>query len=483
MHRVSTPSPRRRPTVPPLSEMDAPGRAPTRTTASGADPDAQLWTPRVGEDADEQAASAQRAVAEERAAVARAVLTQRAAAAAAGDGDQPRRPRRQIAGHPVAGAAVLGLAALLVGLRLWLVGSGSLFGAGPVRALDAAVLTTVALALALSRDVPAGAGRGAYGRRLAVVLAVPVLVGAGLTLLVPATPTSAPAAGCPGAPVRGAAFVAVTAAEAATRSGPGRSYSTSGRFPAGCAVGFAGYCLGDPVRNETWPSWADSRWLMVDRREDGPAALVARHLSGEPELPRFLPSAALAPAEPAEGLPQLSTAECGRDGLRPPGETAMQAVAPGERAANLSARASRAANIGFAVWVAPDPLTGVPPLLRGEGYQQVVGAAEDRSDFPGAAGPAGRRAVSWDYVSLIRDLDGRRRTPTVTVAVLAVGCEAPSAPADARTAAVIIYSITGVRLSGPQQRLRGYQLRSRTEPALRALDLDRLTRVACQSPL
>lgn len=503
MAQVSTPSPRRRPTVPPLSELDAPGRGPTRTAPVGDDPAATLWTPRSGADGDDQtgvpagpevtqqrslgddqaAVAAQRAVADERAAVARAVLAQRAATVAVGDGAAPGRFGALLSGHPVPSAVALGLAALLVVLRLWLVGSGSLFGAVPVHALDATIVAVLALGLALGRDVggAGAAGSGARGRRLAIVLAVPLLVAAGMTLLLPATPTSAPAAACPAAPVRGAAFVAVTAADAATRSGPGRSYGISGRFPAGCAVGIAGYCLGDPMPSRSWTGWSDSRWLMVDRPEGGAAALVARHLSGEPSLPRFLPSAAVTPAGPQEDLPLLSTAECGRDGLRMPGETAMEDVVADRHTANLSARASRAANIGFAVWVAPDPSTGVPPLLRGEAYQQVTGTTS--TDGSGTAGPAGRRTVSWDYRSLIRDLDTHRRTPTVTVAVLAVGCEAPSAPTQDATAAVITYTVTGQRLSPPQQRLRGHQLGSLRDPALRGLNLHRLTTAACQSPL
>lgn len=486
MAPVHTPSSRRHPTVPPLADLDAPGRRPVRAARAGGEPGAPLWTPRTGEDADEQAAAAQRAVADERAAVARAVLAERAAAASAGDGRTPGPLRRwTVAGYPA--PVALGLAALLVALRLWLVGSGALFGTGPVRALDAAVAATVllALALALSREVAAKkVDRGVAARRLAVVLAVPVLVLAGLTLVAPATPASAPAAGCPTAPVRGAPFVAVTAADAGAHSGPGRSYATTGRFPTGCAVGFAGYCLGDPVPNPTWPSWADRRWLLVDRRADGPAALVARHLSGEPAAPRFLPSAVVAAADPEDALPQLSTAECGREGLRVAGQVSLDDVVPGPIDSNLSARVTRAANVGFARWVAPDPTTGVPPLLRGESYQQITGVAADRSDHPGATGPSGRRTVSWNYRSLIRDLDTGRRTREATVAVLAVGCEAPSVPAAAETAALTTYSVVGVRLSGPERRLTGKQVPTAVARGqLRGLDLRRLTKVACQSPL
>jgi hypothetical protein len=371
------------------------------------------------------------------------------------------------------------VAALLVGLRLWLVGSGALYGTGPVRALDAVVAASVLLALALSWERPDRAGNA---RRLGVLLAVPVLVAGGLALLVPATPASAPAEGCPAAPVRGAPYVGVTTAAGVARSGPGRSHEVSGRFPAGCAVGFAGYCLGDPAPAAAWPGWTDSRWLMVGRQDAGPAALLARRLSGEPEAPRFLPSALVQPARAADALPLLSTAECGRDALRVPGDTTLDDVTPGPVQANLAARAARAANIGFAVWVAPDPATGSAPLLRGGPYQQVVGRAENGTDSPGATGPSGRRVVTWDYVSLIHDLDLGRRTPTATVAVLAVACEAPSAPAEPETAAVTTYAVTGMRMSAPQQRMTGRDVAAATDGPLRGLNLRRLTTTACQTP-
>ncbi|HYT11099.1 MAG TPA: hypothetical protein VEL73_10615, partial [Mycobacteriales bacterium] len=422
----------------------------------------------------ERAAAAQRAVADERAAIARAVVAERTAAAG-GANRPPAGPHRwTVAGRPAAAPTGLGVAALLILARLWLVGSGSLFGTGPVRALDAVVAASVLLALAQVVHLPSPpTDRAGYARRIAVVLATPVLVAGGLTLLVPATPTSAPAPGCPAAPVRGGHSVAVTVADTSARSGPSRAFPVSGRFPTGCALALAGYCLGDAVPSATAPTWADSRWLLVDRHPDGPAALVARQLSGEPAAPRFLPSAAVAPAGTHDTLPLLSGAECGRDGLRGPGETALEDVLPGPLAANLSARVAGAADIGFARWVASDPQTGSAPLLRGEAYQQLSG--------PGATGPGGRRTVSWDYRALIADLDPGRRTPTVTVAVLAVGCEAPSAPAAEQTAALTTYTVSGVRLSGPRQRLTGRQIPGLDGP-LGGLDLRRLTAAACQPP-
>lgn len=492
MPRVSTPSSRRRPQVPPLSQLDAPIRR------AGSEAGEPLWAARGGDGADvtadrgpgsanpanpanpadaavdqaaDAAVAAQRAVAEERAAVARAVLAERAALVGAAAGRS--WPRRLAAAHPAAGPVVLTLAAVLVLLRLWLVGSGTLFGAAPVHALDVAVAASVALALALTLS-----GRRPASHRAAAVLAVPVLVVAGLTVLVPATPTSAPAAACPAAPVRGAAFVGVTLADEVTRSGPGRAYPTSGRFPVGCAVGFAGWCPGDVVPDRTWPAWASSRWLLVDRPE-GPAALVARHVSGVPAARRFLPSGAVAPGGSLAALPVLSTADCGRELPRPPGETALDDVRPGPLAGNLSARAPWAANVGFALWVAPDPATGAVPLRNGTDYRQVGGT---HGDVSGAAGAAGRRTVSWDHQALVRDLDVRRRTERVTVAVLAIGCEAPAVPTDLRTAAVTRYAISGGQLSPRLVRLRGYQIQERTDPALQSLDLDRLARVACQPP-
>ena len=74
--------------------------------------------------------------------------------------------------------------------------------------------------------------------------------------------------------------------------------------------------------------------------------------------------------------------------------------------------------VGFALWVAPDPATGAVPLRNGSDYRQVGGT---HGDVPGAAGAAGRRTVSWDYEALIHDLDVRRRTERVTVALLASG--------------------------------------------------------------
>ncbi|HEX6755235.1 MAG TPA: hypothetical protein VF109_04750, partial [Mycobacteriales bacterium] len=470
--RVSIPDEpptRRRPIVPPLADLDAPGRTGRRFP---------LWTPgdpAKPEPVDEEA---QRTVAQERAAIARVVLAERAGRAAAAGapvdpGPAPRPAPRRRSAWPA--AAALAGAAVLVAARLWLVGTGALFGTGPVRALDVVVGAAVLLAVALSWDLlPARTDPATVARRVAVLLAVPLLVAGALTLLVPATPASAPAAGCPAAPVHGAGYVAVTTTGATARGGPGRSYATSDRFPAGCAIGFAGYCLGDPVPDPIWPFWSDARWLLVERAGTGAARLVARHLSGEPGAPRFLPSSALTAADPSAALPLLTTAECGRDGIRAAGETVLDDVRPGPLAGNLSATAARSTNLGFAVWVAPDPATGAAPLLRGDPYQQVDA---------GAGGPGGRRAVTFDYRSLILDLDLGRRTPEATIALLAVPCDAPSAPADPGTAALTTYSVTGVRLSAPTGRLTGRDVPEAVSAGrLRGLDLTRLTTAACATP-
>lgn len=470
MPQVSTPS-RRRPTVPPLSQLDAPGRGfdPTRpvpdrrpdpaateagtANARRAQP-STLWNTPVEQE--EQVLAAQRAVAEERAAVARVVLAERAAKVAAAR--KPRLPR------VVASYALLGGAAVLLLARLWLVGTGALFGPGVVRTLDLAVALALALGLAL------GARPRQGYVRLAVTLGVPALVAAGATLVQPATPTSTPAAACPAAPVRGGGTTAVTTAESTARSGPGRAYETSGRFPAGCAVAVAGYCLGDatPAGN----GWMDGRWLLVQRRAGGPTALVSRHLSGEPDQPRFLPASTAALTGPS--LRALPAGDCGD--APAPGPASLEDVAlPGRPPLdpNLAATVGGAANVGFAVWVAPDPATGRSPLLRGDAYRQVPA---------GAAGLGGRRSVRWDYPTLVRDLDPGRATQPVTVAVLAIGCEAPAAPADAGTAGVTTYRIEGRRLSPAQQRLRGTEVGGMRDPSLRGLDLERLAAAACAPP-
>lgn len=461
--------------MPPLSELDAPGRGfdPTRpvperrpdpapadagvvtarSTGRGAQP-SSLWN--MPPEQEEQVLAAQRAVAEERAAVARVVLAERAAKVAAAR--KPKLPRI------VASYALLGGAALVLLARLWLVGTGALFGPGVVRTLDVAVAVAVGLGLAL------GARPRQGYVRLAVTLGVPALVVAGATLVQPATPTSVPAAACPAAPVRGGGTTAITTAESSARSGPGREYETSGRFPAGCAVAVAGYCLGDatPAGN----GWVDGRWLLVQRRAGGPTALVSRHVSGEPDLPRFLPAAAAALTGPS--VPALPARQCGD--APTPGPALLEDVAlPGRPPLdpNLAATVGGAANVGFAVWVAPDPATGKSPLLRGEAYRQVPA---------GVAGLGGRREVRWDYPTLVRDLDPGRKTLPVTVAVLAIGCEAPAAPADAGTAGVTTYRIEGRRLSAAQQRLRGTEVGSMRDPSLRGLDLERLAAAACAPP-
>ncbi|CAA9244317.1 MAG: hypothetical protein AVDCRST_MAG41-1606, partial [uncultured Corynebacteriales bacterium] len=274
---------------------------------------------------------------------------------------------------------------------------------------------------------------------------------------------SAPAAACPAVPVRGAAGTVVTIADVVTREGPGRAYVPSGRLPAGCAVGLAGWCLGDPLPTGV-AGWSDSRWLMV--RRGGP---VARHVSGEPDRPRFLPAAATSP-EAVAGLPLLSTADCGTDGPRVPGATVLEAVSVDRPVTNIVARSAGATNLGFAVWVRPDPATGLAPLLRGEAYQQIGG---------GATLPSGRRVARWDYPGLLRDLDPARRTPAVLLAVAAVGCDGPGASRPATSAAVTTYEVAGGQ-AVRQQRLRGGQ--ARTAPALAGMDLPRLTATACQPP-
>ncbi|MDQ3402126.1 MAG: hypothetical protein M3548_01870 [Actinomycetota bacterium] len=93
----------------------------------------------------------------------------------------------------------------------------------------------------------------------------------------PETPRNAAAPACSNASVEGARLLAQTTEQGVnTRAGAGRQFAQVGRFPAGCTVGFDGYCIGEPLPDILLPPNApDRRWLIAHRSEElVPAAFM-----------------------------------------------------------------------------------------------------------------------------------------------------------------------------------------------------------------
>ncbi|MFJ8815230.1 hypothetical protein [Amycolatopsis thermoflava] len=164
----------------------------------------------------------------------------------------------------VAFGAVLGAAPVVV--RIWLLGDGEVYGAG-VGDFNAAMAACVVLgAICVYHGVvkQTAAPQGAVAL-LSGLVAIGTGAFATAQYFFPETPRQAAAPACHNAPLEGAGFYVQTTEQGVnTRSGPGRQFEQTGRFPASCTVGVDGYCLGEPLDDLTLPPHLpDRRWLRV----------------------------------------------------------------------------------------------------------------------------------------------------------------------------------------------------------------------------
>ncbi len=349
--------------------------------------------------------------------------------------------------------------------RILFVRWGILYGASAVSHVDAIIGALVAIGVAVIAWGLAGAkGKSAAAsntdagaRWMNWVPGVTTLAGAAtlvvslVNLLQPLEPPGLAMRACPGARDNSVPYAGITSATEGvnSRQGPARSYLANGRFPAGCSVGFAAYCLGDPIIDQggvtTDETWVTSRWLLVAKQPGGWRSTAARILSGENPGPQFVSNAFVTPETPYDQLPIGTPRQC--PGTFPyPGKTRLQPF--NASAGTFTAAANHAINMGFAIWIPPRQ-----GFVDGGAYLQLVtpvsAPALTSADNPGAS-PDGTKTVEWDYKNMLptqaRHAAGDSAFQPGHVVIMAIPCLADNIPAKTSTAAIAGYDVpeTGV---------------------------------------
>jgi hypothetical protein len=310
---------------------------------------------------------------------------------------------------------------------------------------------------------------------LGVVIA---LTSAFVKLSAPATPPDVHGESCEGVRVWDADYVATNAVSTGvnTREGPSRSFVVNGRFPGDCAMGFSGYCLGDPIRgafgNTTHEHWLGTRWLELAKHNGGLGGWLARVVSKERPERQFIAESLVNPKRPYDNVQPADDCPGGfaapeRAVLAPADQSAA-----GKGQAILSAKAPHARNMGFAVWQPPGQ-----PFVDQDAYVQVYSPEGDPAQNPGFTGEDGEKKVVWRFAEQqIANLEPRGAGAPVIgrVVVLAIPCLSENVPADPGTAATATYEVSSDGTLNPV-----------SDPGLlesQALDEKRLSRAACQVP-
>jgi hypothetical protein len=356
--------------------------------------------------------------------------------------------------------AIVVIAVLVVlGWRVGAVVTGALFGTAQLVAVDVIIAALVALACRFWTSAGRGAApaAGTWVDRVggfAAVVALPALLTATLNLFVPATPPSLSAAGCAGAQVWNLPYHGRTIGPLGNyaRTGPGVSFPQSGRFKDDCTLGFAGYCVGDPIREPGTESWVDTRWLLLGSHRTGPARWTA-WLSGEPAQTRFVSMAYIAPNSPDRDLTYLGGEVCAQGQPRP-GKATMDPRSEPGGTIGLRVAADHAERVGVALAVPAG-------ALRSGGPIRWVWSGDP--DAPGSPGPR------WIPARTVQDLEPDRSAP-VPVTLVAVACLGPLHASAPDRAAILSYRVNP---DGKPVRDPGAAPPS---PAL----LDRLLRTACE---
>jgi hypothetical protein len=312
---------------------------------------------------------------------------------------------------------------------------------------------------------------------LGVVIA---LTSAFVTLSAPVTPPDVHGESCAGARVWDTPYVATNAVSTGvnTRRGPSRSFVVNGRFPGDCAVGFSGYCLGDPIPGSFGGTpherWLGTRWLELAKHNGGLGGWLTRVVSKERPERQFMAESLINPQRPYNNI-QLAN-DC--PGTYPAPGSAKLAPADLSDAdkglAILSARAPHARNMGFAVWQPPGQ-----PFVDPDAYVQVYNPEATPAQNPGYTGEDGEKKVVWRFrdqqIANLQKPFGPAAPPVNgRVVVLAIPCLSENVPAGPETAAMATYAVSSDGTLKPVSDPR--LLASQT------LDKERLSRAACEVP-
>jgi len=240
------------------------------------------------------------------------------------------------------------------------------------------------------------------------------------------TASAATGAQCPEVPASGApvAFTGTTYGIGANvRAGASLQSAVAFRIPAGCSVGFSGYCLGDIVVDET-AGTPDMRWFIIPGVGEVASAIV----HGDP--------------------PTTLTPQPCQDDVPAPAAISL-AVAPsgtGGGVAELTASGSRLWIVGFAAYYAK-----VGSDMPSRWHQFGFGDAQTGGVFSSAP-------------LRLAEAAGAPDTPVPVVAVACLGGDGPSGTA----------AVGAVRPAAPETLL--------APPSLSADSLAAAEQAACQYP-
>ena len=209
---------------------------------------------------------------------------------------QPRTSRGKRA---LASCLLVLLAIVLVVTRYLLFERGILYGEAVANMASLAVAGVIVAAGCLALWIIRGTGRAHGGQASqshsggasnGVIATVAAILGLALTgysfseLVAPNTPVAASVPACAGVPVYGAKYFAVTGSKGANaRSGPGPQFQQLNHYPAGCTLGFDGYCVGFP-EPDIIVGTPDQRWLLLHGRRQLVSAAVVVSESPESDL-------------------------------------------------------------------------------------------------------------------------------------------------------------------------------------------------------
>ncbi len=349
----------------------------------------------------------------------------------------------------------LALASLIA--RGFLVDQGVLYGRMQVLRVDGMIASVAVLALAFglahrptgSAPRPEGVAAPERWNIVTGALGLLVLIVSVVSLFSPVDRPGLPKAACPNARTHGAPYVGLTSGKLGnnSRSGPGRAFPANGRFPTDCSVGFADYCLGDPIRDDTGSTehqeWVTGRWLRMIKQPPGWRQDVAGLLSDEKSGNQFIADAFVVPATNYEGLALASDEVCGSQ--FPAGRAELGKFTrkryPGveEPSAELTATSDHAVNIGFSVYLPP-----------GEGFREkgMVFPLYDESltapQNPGRVSPksGNRKTITWVYSEALRARLLPGHEGPAHIVLMAIPCIGNNLPDETSKGDLARYDIT-----------------------------------------
>ena len=291
---------------------------------------------------------------------------------------------------PVWFASFLASAAALVIARIELFSTGVWYGEGIAHLLDVVIAVLVGCTVLFGATWYLGRRPTRHGHNepsghilevAATLVTLAISSFALIEIFFPASPSTAAAPACSGAPVNGSSYLAQTPELGVnSRSGPGTDFPQVNRYSGNCTLGFDGYCVGDPVPDRSNGGYLDDRWLIVHRRDD-----------------EFVSAAELLAQSPSIKLGKKPAKLCRKAGGLPlPSGLHLHVTGERSQLDALWVSVHGASLVGYAIRVigptiaGDDPYSGIgnPLSIFGDGYNfpGVWKLSTAYDDLPGNSG-------------------------------------------------------------------------------------------------